>query len=58
MILAALVAAAAVKLAPMAEPFVVTDATALARWDIMWESDEFWTWCFGKKSNGEVEVGK
>lgn len=27
-------------------------------WDVMWESDEFWAWCFGKKSNGEVEVGK
>ena len=27
-------------------------------WDVMWESDEFWAWCFGKKSNGELEVGK
>ena len=25
-------------------------------WDTMWESDEFWKWCFRKKSNGEVEV--
>ena len=27
-------------------------------WDAMWESDEFWSWCFEKESNGEVEVKK
>lgn len=27
-------------------------------WDSIWKSDEFWVWCFNKKSNGEVEVMK
>jgi hypothetical protein len=27
-------------------------------WDSIWKSDEFWVWCFNKKSNGEVEVVK
>lgn len=27
-------------------------------WDVMWESDEFWKWCFEKESECEVEVKK
>ena len=27
-------------------------------WDVMWESDEFWKWCFDKESKGEEEVKK
>ena len=25
-------------------------------WDAMWGADGFWSWCFEKESNGEVEV--